>query len=304
MPRAHALRTTNRSVTVVRQAVSRAGRVVDFRSDPTPDGGWVSTFTDVTEARAAQDELRRAKEAAEAANQAKSRFLATMSHELRTPLNAVIGFSDALLNEAANPSHAQVAEFAAQINDAGRQLLGLINIILDVARIEAGRFDFASDLVDIARLLRSCVRQAETAAHAAEINLTIEGADGLPPCRADERRLQQALNHLVSNAVKFTEAGGTVLLGAACEADGRLLLFVRDSGIGIRDEDLERVFEPFTQLDSSLARRFQGAGLGLYVARALVAAHGGELVLRSTPGSGTTAEIRLPAGRIVAAGDP
>ena len=171
-------------------------------------------------------------------------------------------------------------------------------------KIEAGRFDFASDLVDIARLLRSCVRQAETAAHAAEINLTIEVADGLPPCRADERRLQQALNHLVSNAVKFTEAGGTVLLGAACEADGRLLLFVRDSGIGIRDEDLERVFEPFTQLDSSLARRFQGAGLGLYVARALVAAHGGELVLRSTPGSGTTAEIRLPAGRIVAAGDP
>ena len=115
-------------------------------------------FTDVTEARAAQDELRRAKEAAEAANQAKSRFLATMSHELRTPLNAVIGFSDALLHEAADPTRAQVAEFAAQINEAGRQLLGLINIILDVARIESGRFDLASDRIDVARMLRHCVR--------------------------------------------------------------------------------------------------------------------------------------------------
>ena len=145
--------------------------MLDIRSDPTPDGGWVSTFTDVTEARAAQDELRRAKEAAEAANQAKSRFLATMSHELRTPLNAVIGFSDALLREAANPTRAQVAEFATQINEAGRQLLGLINSILDVARIEAGRFDLASDRVDVGRLIRQCVRQADAAAQAAEITL-------------------------------------------------------------------------------------------------------------------------------------
>src|SRR5262249_227674 len=144
--RAAALRSYDRSRTVIRQAVSRSGRALDFRSDPTPDGGWASTFTDVTEARAAEAELRRpkeaaegalgrAKEAAEAANQAKSRFLATMSHELRTPLNAVIGFSDALLQEATHPTRARVADFAAQINDAGRQLLGLINIILDVARI-------------------------------------------------------------------------------------------------------------------------------------------------------------------------
>jgi signal transduction histidine kinase len=153
-----ALRGIDRSVLVARQSISGAGRVLDIRPDPTPDGGWVSSFTDVTETRVAQDELRRAKMAAEAANQAKSRFLATMSHELRTPLNAVIGFSDALLREAANPTRARVAEFAFQINEAGRQLLGLINSILDVARIEVGRFDRASDRVDVGRLIRQCVR--------------------------------------------------------------------------------------------------------------------------------------------------
>jgi signal transduction histidine kinase len=297
--RLRALRAIDRSLPMVRQSVSKSGRVLDLRSDPTPDGGWVSTFTDVTEARAAQEELRRAKEAAEAANQAKSRFLATMSHELRTPLNVVIGFSDALLHESANPTRTRVAEFATQINEAGRQLLGLINSILDVARIEAGRFDLAADLVDIARLVRQGVRQSDAAAQAAELTLTADLPDDLPRLRADERRLQQALNHLLSNAVKFTEAGGTVSVGAVLEADGRLLLFVHDTGIGIPEADIERVFEPFTQLDSTLARRFQGAGLGLYVSRALVAGHGGELSLRSALGVGTTAEIRLPADRVI-----
>ena len=298
-----ALLTADRSVPYQQQLISSSGRVLDFRSDPTPTGGWVSTVTDVTEARAAQDELRRAKDAAEAANQAKSRFLATMSHELRTPLNAVIGFSDALLQEAGNPSRDRIIEYAGQINGAGRQLLGLINIILDVARIESGRFDFASDAVDVARLIRTCIRQSDAAAQAAEIAVIADVADDVPQIRGDERRLQQALNHLLSNAVKFTESGGTVTVGASLLPDGRLLLFVRDTGIGIPEQDLERVFEPFTQLDGSLSRRFQGAGLGLYVSRALVSGHGGELTLRSLPGTGTLAEIRLPAQRVIASSE-
>jgi signal transduction histidine kinase len=297
-----ALRAIDRSMPVVRQSISRAGRVLDIHSDPTRDGGWVSSFTDVTEARAAQDELRRAKEAAEAADQAKSRFLATMSHELRTPLNAVIGFSDALLREAANPTRARVAEFATQVNEAGRQLLGLINGILDVARIEAGRFDLAADRVDVGRLIRLCARLSDAAAQAAEITLVADVPGDLPQLRADERRLQQTLNHLLSNAVKFTAAGGTVSVGASLQADGSLLLFVRDTGIGIPEADIERVFEPFIQLDSTLARRFEGSGLGLYMSRALIAGHGGELSLRSVLGEGTTAEIHLPAARLIAAG--
>jgi len=293
------LANLDRSKPYRRQLVTPANRVLDTRSDPTPGGGWVTTFTDVTEAEAVQSELRRAKEVAEAANQAKSRFLATMSHELRTPLNLVIGFSDALLHEAANPSRAQVEDYAQQINEAGHHLLGLINSILDVARIESGRFDFAADTVDVLRLVQGAARLSDASAQAAEIVLLTEVPPALPAIRADERRLRQALGHLLSNALKFTEPGGTVIVGAAQEPGGGLLLFVRDSGIGIAEQDLDRVFEPFTQLDGSLARRFQGAGLGLYVSRALVVGHGGELTLRSTPGEGTVAEIRLPAERMI-----
>jgi signal transduction histidine kinase len=297
--RALALAQADRTGSYRRQITTPAGRVLEACSDPTPAGGWVTTYTDVTEARAAQDELRRAKEAAEEANHAKSRFLATMSHELRTPLNAVIGFSDALL-AADNSTGAQVLEFATQINEAGRQLLELINIILDVARIESGHFDLATDRVDVARLVQHCLRHIDAAAEAAGITLDATVPDGLPALRADERRLQQVVDHLLSNAVKFTEAGGTVSVDASLEADGRLLLVIRDTGIGIAEDDMQRVFEPFTQLDSTLARRFQGAGLGLYVSRALVAGLGGELSLHSAPGVGTSVEIRLPAERLIA----
>jgi signal transduction histidine kinase len=295
---AQALRERDRSVPYSRQMTTRAGRVLQMRSAPIPDGGWVSTFTDISEEHAAEETLRRAKEAAEAANQAKSRFLATMSHELRTPLNVVIGFSDALLREAGQADPGRTTEFAQQINAAGRQLLGLINIILDVARIESGRFDLASEWVDIARVVRTAIRQADPAAQAAEITVTAEVAPKLPPLRSDERRLVQALGQLLSNAIKFTDAGGSVTVSAERDATGDLLLRVRDTGIGIPAADLERVFEPFTQLDSTLSRRYQGAGLGLYIARALIAGHGGTLVLHSRPSEGTTAEIRLPASRL------
>jgi signal transduction histidine kinase len=299
---ARAVLDRDHSVPHQRTITTRAGRVLELRSDPTPGGGWVTTYTDVTEARRAEEELRRAKEAAEAANQAKSRFLATMSHELRTPLNAVIGFSDALLRESENPTPTRVAEFARQINESGRNLLGLINIILDVARIESGRFDLMSERVDVVRLVRTAVRQVDAAAQAAEIALTAELPRTLPMLRGDERRLAQVLRNLLSNAVKFTEIGGSVAAGARLEPNGGLLIYVRDTGIGIPGDELDRVFEPFTQIESTLSRRFQGAGLGLYMSRALVAGHGGTLALRSELGEGTIAEIRLPADMLFADG--
>ena len=156
-----------------RSTGARPGPVACSRFVPTPLRAVATllTFTDVTEAQAGEIELRRAKEAAEASNQAKSRFLATMSHELRTPLNAVIGFSDALLREGGKPDPDRVEEFAHAINEAGRQLLALINNILDVARIDAGRFDLAADRIDLLRLLQTCARQVDPAAPAAEITL-------------------------------------------------------------------------------------------------------------------------------------
>ena len=279
-----------------------SGRVIEAHYDPIPAGGQIGTFTDITEARAAEGELRRAKEAAEAASLAKSRFLAAMSHELRTPLNAVIGFSEQLMRQAdvraVRLSPERIGEFAAEINAAGRHLLDQINTVLDVARIDSGRFDLADEPIDLWNLMEGCIRQSDIMARPAGIEIALEMPANLPAMRGDTRRLAQAVNHLLSNAVKFSEPGGKIQVRVSVETSGELLIAVRDSGIGIPAADLQRVLEPFTQSDSTLSRRFQGAGLGLYIARALIEAHDGTLSLNSRPGAGTTAEIRLPRVRL------
>jgi len=271
------------------------GAVIDIACTALPDGGCMLTLSDVSTLAAAEAAAQQAKAAAEAASQAKSRFLATMGRELRAPLNAVIGFAEAMLREADQPSSARVAEFARQINESGRNLLGLINVILDVASVESGQFELAADPVDVARLVRTAIRQGDAAAQAAEITLAADLPRTLPKPRGDEQRLMQVLVHLLSNAVKFTASGGTVTLGARREPNGGVLIFVQDTGTGIAPDHLGLVFEPFRHVDAAQSRRFQGAGLGLYMARALVAAHGGQLTLKSRLGEGTTAEIRLPA---------
>ena len=287
-------RDRSRSIRSVRSRPD--GTVLEVVSDPTPDGGFVLTFTDVTEDRRIRAELETAKEAAETANRAKSRFLATMSHELRTPLNAVIGFSQALMN---GPDPVMAAEFARSIHEAGRHLLSLIDNILDATRAETTGFQIAESEVDVAALAAGALRVLGTSAAAGEVALRAELPPALPLVRADALRLRQVLLNLLSNAVKFTPAGGSVTLSAAPEADGGLVLRVTDTGIGMRPEDIPRAFEPFTQLDSSFSRQFQGSGLGLYLARALAAAQGAELTLDSVPGQGTTARLRFPPDRLL-----
>ena len=278
-----------------------SGRVIEIRYNPIPAGGEVNTLTDITENRAAQDELRRAKEAAEAANEAKSRFLAAMSHELRTPLNAVIGFSEELMRHgdpAERPSAIQALGFAAEINSAGRNLLDQINTVLDVARIDTGRFDLTTETIDVSALIDACVRQSDASAKVARIAIRLDAPANLPRMRGDASRLAQAFGHVLSNALKFSEIGSKVVIRVRQDETGDLLIAVIDTGVGIPAADLERVLEPFIQSDSTLTRRFQGAGLGLYISRALIEAHDGTLSLRSQPGSGTTAEIRLPSARL------
>ncbi len=289
----------DRAVPFGREITTRTGRVLFAQSNPAPGGGWISTFSDITLMRRGEQELRRSKELAEAANLAKSRFLATMSHELRTPLNAIIGFSDVLLRDNRSVSGELVAEYSGQINHAGKQLLSLINVILDVARIESGRFDPDGEVVDIGKAISSAAGQADNAARAGEVSVITHVPEDMPRLRGDERRITQALSQLVSNAVKFTDAGGSVVIEAGLAPDGGLFVSIVDTGIGIPTSDLERVFEPFTQLDGSLSRRYPGAGLGLFMARAIVIAHGGQLTLSSQPGCGTDARFTLPRSRIV-----
>lgn len=280
----------------IHQRVTRAGRVLEVRSSPTRSGGYINTYTDITDLRATEAELRRAKEQAEAGSAAKSRFLATIGHELLTPLNAVIGFSELLAGEAVSPAAppAHLAEFAGAILAAGKRLSVLINAVLDVARIESSTFDLSAAPIDPRHLVEAALHHAAAAAADAGVGLASTLPPDLPPVRGDARRLGQALDHLLSNAIKFTEAGGHVMVEAGIRERDRLVLRVRDTGIGIGETDLERLFQPFRQVEDGLARRFEGAGLGLFVSRAVAEAHGGSLTLESAPGKGTTATLELP----------
>ena len=267
------------------------GRIIEVTTDRTPTGGFVRTYTDVTEDRHVRDELERARAAAEAGSEAKSRFLATMSHELRTPLSAVIGYAEALL---ADPAPDSVADYAGAVRDAGRQLLSLINDILDVAR--AGHAEPGAVVVPVepAALLAGLAATTGAEAAAAGLDFTTEAAPGLPRARCDERRLRRILTVLGSNAVKFTPAGGSVRIEAAGDGAGGLVFRVIDRGIGMNKADMPRAFEPFTQPESSLARRYPGSGLGLHLARLLAEGMGASIELDSQPGFGTTATLRLP----------
>ncbi|MBC9209230.1 PAS-domain containing protein [Roseomonas aerophila] len=272
------------------------GVVVEVSTDPTPDGGFVRTYADVTEERRIRRALEEARRTAEDASSAKTRFLATMSHELRTPLNAVIGFSEALLAEDGMPPSGM--EFSAAILDAGRHLLSLIDDILQVSQLGSGGMAAQTRALFLPSVLDSAQRLMRGAADQAGVAFVVEPLpQHLPRAQADERRLRQILLNLLSNAVKFTPSGGTVRLAATSLPDGQVDITVTDTGIGIAAEDLPRAFEPFVQLETTHDRRYGGSGLGLYLARAFARTMGAELTLESTRGAGTTARLRLAAAR-------
>jgi signal transduction histidine kinase len=243
-------------------------------------------------------ELQTALQAAAVANQAKSQFLATMSHELRTPLNAVIGFSEMLVTETFGPlGNPRYSEYAGDIRASGAHLLSLINDILDLSRLDAGQADLKDDDIDIPVLIEQTVRMVRGQADAARLKLAVKIEPGLPCLRADNRRIRQVLLNLLSNAIKFTPANGRVEISAARTGDG-LAIVVADTGIGIARNDISRALSRFGQIDSSLSRKYEGAGLGLPLSKQLVELHGGRLVLDSEPGVGTTVSIVFPSERL------
>jgi PAS domain S-box-containing protein len=263
-------------------------------------GETISVARDISARRAIEDELMRAKLRAEQASRAKSDFLANMSHELRTPLNAIMGFSQLIRAELLGPvGHAKYLEYSRDIHDSGEHLLGLINEILDLAKLEAGRVELQEGAIDVPALVESCAHMLGNAASDAGLELAIEVPSHLPRLRGDEKRLKQVLLNLLSNAVKFSERGGRVTLAAWLEPDG-FLFQVRDSGIGIPAELQASVLEPFGQVQSALSRNTEGTGLGLPISVRLVELHGGRLGLSSAPGQGTTVTILLPQCRVLA----
>ena len=250
--------------------------------------------------RLKERELLASKEAAEQANRAKSTFLASMSHELRTPLNAIMGFAEVIQSRlTASTASLNYADYAQHIHDSGQHLLNIINAILDMSKIEAGRLELSDSVVDMRALVESCVRLVSARADLAGVRIEIDIPADCPPLRGDSLRLRQILLNLLSNAVKFTPGPGLIAVSASLREDGRLALVVADSGIGMSGEELALALQPFRQIDNRLSRRYEGTGLGLPLVKSLIELHGGELDLRSTPEQGTVATLLLPADRVI-----
>lgn len=254
---------------------------------------------DITEPHARELALSEATERAEIASRAKDRFLANMSHELRTPLNAIIGFSDVLARDLFSQNRDRYREYATNILDSAQFLLQIINDILDMSRIEAGKIALHESVCDLGQLASSCARLIEPKAQETGIDLHLNVAPDYL-VHADERALKQIVMNLLANAVKFTPKGGTIDI-CFVDQDDHFGISVKDTGIGIDSSGLDQIFKPFEQIDGSIARKYGGTGLGLAISDGLAKMHGGRIQITSEIGKGTEAAILLPNARRVAA---
>jgi len=265
-----------------------------------PDGKplrMVGTHVDVTERERAASELEAAKERAEAADHVKSAFLATMSHELRTPLNSIIGFTGILLQSLAGPLNEEQRKQLSMVRTSARHLLELINDVLDISKIEAGELQVTSESVDLRRVVSEVADSAIPMAEKKGLVLRTTIGSGVGTITSDRRRVGQILMNLLSNAVKFTLSGE---VRVDCQIEGAwAAVAVTDTGIGIKQEDLSKLFMPFQQIESGLTRNYDGTGLGLSICKRLVTMLGGSIEVESEPGRGSTFKFRLPLQRRV-----
>lgn len=249
-----------------------------------------------------ESEREAARQAAVEASRSKSEFLANMSHELRTPLNGILGFSEIMRMKLFGPlGNEKYLEYANDIHQCASHLLELINDLLDIARIEQHKLTLDEKEIDLERMIRSSLAMVKERAHANGHHILEKRPEQLPIVLADERKLKQVLLNLLANAIKFTPAGGLITLGVAADPIHGLIFEITDTGIGIPPDQLAKALEPFGQVDSTLARRYEGSGLGLPLAKGLIELHGGIFQLESKPGIGTAVRFTLPPRRILAA---
>jgi len=271
------------------------GRWLRLSRSERSDGSFVLVVSDISLLKEREAGLHGAKEQAEAANRAKTEFLTNMSHELRTPLTAIIGFSEIIANESFGPvGQPKYREFADDILHSGRHLLEVINDMLDIAKLQSGMTELRLQQVPSRSIVDSAVRIVRKRAEQAGVGLELLIPANLPIIQADHLRMRQVLLNLLSNAIKFTPAGGKVSVIAEHCAAG-LSITVRDTGIGMRQEDIPRALQPFVQVDNSLSRGHGGTGLGLPLAKLFVDLHGGQFTIHSAVGKGTSVTIILPA---------
>ncbi|WP_063690915.1 PAS domain-containing sensor histidine kinase [Bradyrhizobium stylosanthis] len=266
----------------------------DLGRDPSREAEVVAVMRDITDRKLSEQALDQARSAAEAADAAKTRFLATMSHELRTPLNAIIGFSEMIAQEQTLMLGAsQRKEYAQLINDSGQHLLSVVNGILDMSKMESGNFEIASEPFAPRASLLHCCNLLALKARENGVDLVTDAPQDLPVMTGDPRAFKQIVLNLVANAIKFTERGGQVSVTASVSAS-QLTLRISDTGVGIAPDDLKRIGAPFFQAGKTYQRRHEGTGLGLSIVKSLVALHLGEMTVQSRLGEGTAVTVKLP----------
>jgi PAS domain S-box-containing protein len=268
-----------------------------FHGDEDEESMVVTVFLDITERKRAERDLLAAKEEAERANRTMGEFVANMSHELRTPLNAILGFSQVIAGEMLGPiGTAKYVGYARDIQASAEHLLGIINDILDVSKLEAGRLDLAEEITDPAKAVAEVAQLAAAKARAGEVRVTVRSEGGVPRLRADARKLKQIVLNLLMNAIKFSHAGGEVEI-VLRNSDGAVAISVVDHGIGMDEAEVETAMSRFGQVASTWTRRHDGTGLGLPLAIGLTELHGGTLTIRSSKGVGTTVVVTFPRER-------
>ncbi len=276
----------------------------EARSDMSNEADVVAVMRDITDRKVQEQALDQARSAAEAADAAKTRFLATMSHELRTPLNAIIGFSEMIAQEQSLMlDAARRKEYAQLINDSGQHLLSVVNGILDMSKMESGNFEISPEPFAPRAALTHCCNLLALKARENGIDLVTDAPQDLPEMTGDPRAFKQIVLNLVSNAIKFTERGGQVTVAASVSAS-HLALRVSDTGVGIAPDDLKRIGAPFFQAGQTYQRRHEGTGLGLSIVKSLVSLHRGELTVQSKLGEGTAVMVKLPLVCTVSAAKP